>query len=154
MMQFSSLLAFSQHLIGLQLAVHHAKHGALEQVGKLLKADMIAQIGHYQPQGGGYVAWASLAPSTESEKAMLGAPADAPLERFGDLKQSFKYEVEGSAAVIVGSTDPVMVYHELGTSRMPPRPVIGPALYNNRDKVQAIMGRALVEAILLGQVIP
>ena len=58
-------------------------------------------------------------------------------------------EVEHFEAT-VGSTDPVMLWQELGTSKMPPRPVLGLALYRNIDKVQEIIGKFAARGIAGG----
>jgi hypothetical protein len=43
-----------------------------------------------------------------------------------------------------------MVYQELGTDRIPPRPVLGPAAYKNKDKIERILGEAVVHAMEYG----
>jgi HK97 gp10 family phage protein len=150
--EFESVLAFAEHLVVLKHELHkHTEHG-LEKALQIIQTDAEQQIGHYQEAAGRFPEWAPLADSTEAEKARLGYPADAPLLREGDLQHSFSHEVEGNEG-IVGSTDPTMVYHEFGTSKMPPRPVMGPAVFNNRNKVEKIIGRALVEAIVDGEVV-
>jgi hypothetical protein len=53
-----------------------------------------------------------------------------------------------------GSTDPTLAYHEFGTSKMPPRPVLGLAVVNSREKIEKLFGRAIVEGILGGEVMP
>lgn len=143
---FDSPLAFAEHLVLLEAMVAVELKEGLTHVLKVLKRDMIAQVGHYQDEAGPYGAWQPLTTATEAEKARLGAPANAPLERTGELKKSFHYETKELEGV-VGSTDPVMFEHEFGTNRAPPRPVVGPALYKNREAVQAIVGHALLVAI-------
>jgi hypothetical protein len=44
-----------------------------------------------------------------------------------------------------------MVFHEFGRPKMPPRPVMGPAVVNSREKIEKILGRAIVEGILGGE---
>lgn len=141
-----SAFEFAEHLIGLEVNFHTHVHHALEQSLRLLQKDMKGQIGHYQDEAGPYPAWQPLAESTEAIKATLGAPANAPLERHGDLKASFKYETDGVEG-IVGSTDPVMVDLEYGTRNMPPRPVVGPALYKNREHIRGLCAQALIETL-------
>lgn len=46
-----------------------------------------------------------------------------------------------------------MEFHEFGTVKMPPRPVLDPALFNNKERIQRLLGRALVEAIVDGQIV-
>jgi len=150
--EFNGVLAFAQHLLVLKVAVREAEHKALEQALVILEDDAVGQIGHYQGAAGPYPAWAPLAESTEVEKARLGYQADAPLLREGDLQKSFSHQVNGDEGV-VGSTSDVMPYHEFGTSKMPPRPVLGPALFHNRNKIDELLGRALVEAIVGGKIL-
>jgi hypothetical protein len=145
MREFSPL-EFSEHLVALEVGFHTKVHRALEDCLKVLQKDMKAQIGDYQDAAGPYGAWQPLADETELEKAHLGAPANAPLYRQGDLKKSFKYETDGIEG-IVGSTDPVMVEHEYGTRTMPPRPVVGPALWKNRDFIRGLCAQAVIETL-------
>jgi len=149
--EFHSVQAFALHLLAAEAIWRTQRKHALNAAADLIKKDARAQIGEYQEAIGNYPAWAELAESTEDEKARLGAPADAPLLRYGDLQKSFRSELEGDETVIVGSTDPVMEYHEFGTSKMPPRPVLGPALLKNDERIRQILGVAMLDAIVSGQ---
>ena len=124
----------------------------LEKSLVLIEKDAKKQIGHYQGQVGEFPAWAPLAASTEAEKARLGAPLGAPLLRHGGLYASFEHQLLSDTEGVVGSTDPTLIFHEFGTSKMPPRPVMGPAVVKNRARIQQILGRAIVEGILSGEV--
>lgn len=124
---------------------------SLRQAAQLVTRDARAQIGEYQPAVGAYPAWEPLAESTEEEKARLGAPAEAPLERFGALKKSFKSDPPTEDSILFGSDDPVMEYHEFGTVKMPARPALGPGLLKNIDRIQQIFGMNAVRAIVGGQ---
>lgn len=66
----------------------------------------------------------TLAESTQAERERLGYPANEPLVRTGELRDSLKVEAEGPIAV-VGSELEMMAWHEFGTSRTPSRPVLG-----------------------------
>ena len=147
--EFDSAISFAEHMLKIEFAMRAVMHKSLGHVLTLLEEDMQKQIGEYQSGAGPYPAWATLADSTEEEKGRLGYPLNAPLLRDGELQKSFQHEQEGMEGV-VGSTDPVMVYHEFGTAKMPPRPVVGPALYRNRDKIEHLLGHAMVEAIIGG----
>jgi len=151
--EFEDLAAFALHLAAVERGVGRSMRRGLEKALVVIENDAKAQIGHYQPEAGEFPAWVPLADSTEAEKARIGAPADAPLLRTGELLASFKHEVVSDTEGVVGSTDPVMVYHEFGTSKMPPRPVMGPAAFNNREKIEKILGRAIVEGILGGETV-
>ena len=81
------------------------------------------KIGTRQPD------WDSLAPRTIRDKTKLGfgGPDYSPLERTGAMRESILTEFAGLTGRVY-STDPKMVYSELGTSREPPRPVLIPSL--------------------------
>lgn len=128
-----------------------ANKASLRQAANLVLSDARAQIGEYQPAVGAYPAWEPLAESTEEEKARIGAPADAPLERFGALKKSFRADPPTEDEITFGSTDPVMEFHEFGTVKMPPRPALGPALLKKVDAIQRTFGHNAVRAVVGGQ---
>lgn len=142
-------------LAALALELGHAQEvivrDGLKGAAELIVEDAREQIGHYQAAAGAYPAWEPLAESTEDEKARVGAPAEAPLLRFGDLRDSFRSESLGPEEAIAGSIDPVMEYHEFGTAKMPPRPVIGPAVFKNAEKIAQRVGENAVDAIVGGQ---
>ena len=152
--EFEDLALFALHLTSLELAVKREQRRGLEKALQLIENDAKDQIGHYQPGVGEFPAWAPLAESTEAEKARLGAPLGAPLLRHGGLYASFQHEVLAPDDGVVGSTDPTLVFHEFGTSKMPPRPVMGPAVVRNRAQIQKILGQALVQGILGGEEVP
>ncbi len=152
--EFESLGDFALHLGTLEAGMRHRLRKGLERALVIVESDAKGQIGHYQAEAGRFPAWAPLAPSTEAEKARIGAPADAPLLRTGGMRDSFSHELESDTEGVVGSTDPTLIYHEFGTSKMPPRPVLGPAVFNNRDRIEKILGHAIVEGILGGEVVP
>jgi hypothetical protein len=85
--EFEGALAFAEHLVKIAVATEVIERKALGHALEILEEDMRAQIGEYQDAVGPYPAWAPLAESTEEQKAMVGAPANAPLERFGDLEK-------------------------------------------------------------------
>ena len=123
----------------------------LERIATKLEKDAKEEIAHYQPEIGPYPAWAQLSDETEWRKAHAGYPVDAPLLETGFMRDSIQHEVDGWEAVM-GSTDPKMLWHENGTDRIPPRPVIGPALLHNMDMIQSKLGGILVHEITNGQI--
>jgi len=148
--QFDNLLSFAAHLVAIAAVEKLTNRRALAEVGKIVVEDAASQIGEYQGAVGNYPQWEPLAESTEDEKARLGAPPDSPLYRFGDLQKSFGYTVVADNEVIVGSTEETMIYHEFGTSKMPPRPVLGPAVLKNVEKIGKLLGMRTFEALLMG----
>jgi HK97 gp10 family phage protein len=149
--ELESLDALAVHLVAAELAWRQRKRMALNAAAKLVKEDAREQIGEYQPQAGNYPEWAELAESTEEEKTRLGAPPDAPLLRFGDLQKSFRSTLNGDDEVVIGSTDPVLEYHEFGTVKMPPRPVLGPALLKHINEIRQILSFAILDVVISGQ---
>lgn len=148
-MEFGSLGDLAAHMMSDTVAeLRHVQRG-LEVSAVIIEKTAKGEIGEYQDAIGPFQDWAPLADSTEAEKARLGYPVDAPLLRTGDMRDSIKHEV-GEFEAIIGSTDPKMVYHEFGTTKMPPRPVIGPALFRNLEKVQELIGNAAVSGFVGG----
>lgn len=152
MREFESLGQFAEHLATRAVAVAVSEQKALKECAKLVEKTAKEQIGEYQPAVGPFPSWAPLADSTEAEKARLGYPADAPLLREGDLRDSIEHEVQGFEAVI-GSKSDIAEYQEFGTSKIPPRPFIGPAAFRNKKKIQRILGAGVVEGLVGGDVI-
>jgi phage gpG-like protein len=147
MRHFNSMGDFGLHLVELAAKEVVALKAGLEVAAKHVEKTAKDEIGHYQEAVGSFPAWAPLADSTEKEKARLGYPLDAPLLRTGELRDEITHEVEGLEAV-VGSHDPVMVYQELGTPTIPPRPVLGPAALHEKQAIERILGAAAVSGIL------
>lgn len=152
MKEFADVALFAEHLLLLNLAIERSVHKGLEKAAKLIENDAKRQIGHYQDAVGPFQDWAPLADSTEAEKARLGYPIDAPLLRDGHLRDSIEHEVSGLEAV-VGSKSDIAVYQEFGTKTIPPRPFIGPAAFKNKEAIQKILGKALVEGLIGGEAI-
>ena len=146
---FESVTAFILHLAKVEVAVHAAARHALDKAAQVIEKDAKGQLGHYQADAGPFNAWAELAESTQRERERLGFAPNDPLERTQALKNSISREVQGSEAV-VGSTSDVMVWQELGTAKIPPRPVLGPAAFKNKDRIEAILGQAVMHALEYG----
>jgi len=149
-MEFGSLADLAMHL-GLKVAAGIEKeigHG-LERAAQAIETTAKEEIGTYQDAAGPFPAWAPLAESTVADRIAKGFTPDDPLLRTGDLRDSIIHEVEGLEATI-GSTDEKMEYMEFGTIKMPPRPVMGPALFHNAEKVQKLIGNAAVSVMVGG----
>lgn len=125
----------------------------LHKVGAHIETVAKEEIGHYQPAEGPFPAWAPLAQTTLEGwggypgKIELGyAPPDNPLLRTGEMRESIGHEVHDLEAVI-GSNDETLLYQELGTAAMPPRPVLGPAAHKSKPAIEMLIGAALVTGI-------
>lgn len=152
MREFSSLGAFAIHLLEREVALHVAMHEGLERAAVAVEKTSKAEFGVYQAGIESFPAWAELAESTKDDRLRAGYTEDDPLLRSGELRDSIGHETEGMTATI-GSTSDVMIYHEFGTNRMPPRPVLGPALHRNKEVIEAILGGAVVAGLVGGSVI-
>lgn len=139
-----SPLEFSEKLIELVAEEVIAMKTALEVVAVKIEKTAKSEFGTYQRASGKFPAWAPLMESTLAEKTRLGySPPDNPLLRTGDLRSSIKHEVKDFTAII-GSTSPIMHYHEFGTSNMAMRPVIGPAAFRNKKFIYKAIGAYVV----------
>jgi len=97
----------------------------LDKVGTLAQTLAAEYPGHYQP------GWAPLAASTLRDKEKKGFPVPSPLLRTGEMAGSYRKELVPEAlAVVVGSPEKVALWQEMGTSRIPPRPVLSLAMRN------------------------
>jgi HK97 gp10 family phage protein len=150
--EFDSITSFLVHLAEVEVGIHAALHRGLDKALEVIEKDAKGRIGNYQDAVGPFPEWAELADSTEAEKERLGFPSGAPLERTGEMRDSIEREIVGLEGV-VGSKDDIAEYQEFGTDRIPPRPFIGPAAFANKDKIQKILGHAIVEGLVGGEVI-
>lgn len=112
---------------------------SLDLVGKSITKEAKEEIGNYQPAMGEFQAWAQLADATKKDRVRKGFSENEPLLRTGALRDSISYNVHG-LNVTIGSTSDIMVYQEFGTSKIPARPVLGTALYKNKDKIVEFLG--------------
>lgn len=140
------LLELEKHLVADNLKAIAMAEIAMGVAGRIVQKDAQDRIGEYQEAVGGFPAWKQLAESTEAEKARLGYPADAPLLRTGDMRDSIETE-HNALEAIIGSKDPVAKYQELGTNRIPPRPFLGPAAFAKKHEIHAVIGSAVASAI-------
>jgi phage gpG-like protein len=142
MKTFRSFASFATHLQLLAIETKLVKHAVLEAAAEEVQETAKGMIGFYHSDPH----WEALSPEYEAQKVRDGFEADAPLLRTGEMRESIKYVVttDGHAAVI-GSDDQKMVWHELGTSRMPPRPVMGPAGIHSAPRVALTASKMITE---------
>ncbi len=147
MKEFSSLTAFVEELIMQAKMVDAYAHRGLDEATKIIEECAKAEIGIYQDAVGEFNAWDELADSTKSDRVQQGYSENEPLLRSGELRDSISREV-GTREAVVGSDSDIMVYQELGTPTIPPRPVIGPAALRTSARVQVVIGESVVEGLL------
>ncbi|MFM0630774.1 hypothetical protein [Paraburkholderia xenovorans] len=149
MKEFNSFGAFARHLERLAIEGPVVKHFAADKAAEEIQKTAQGMIGDYQDAVGPYVAWEELADRTKSERVAAGYSDNDPGYRSGAMRKSIERKVEGGEAV-VGSNDQDLVWFDLGTTKQPPRPVLGPAAIHSKRRVQEIIG-ATVFAWLAGR---
>ncbi|SDR37666.1 hypothetical protein SAMN05443245_5251 [Paraburkholderia fungorum] len=140
MREFRSFGAFAQHLEMLAVRGPEITHLMVEAGAEEIKETAQGEIGFYQHDIAPFPDWAELSPEYEKSKVAAGFEPDAPLLRTGEMKKSIGMSVEGHEAV-VGSNDKVLEYHEFGTDKMPPRPVLGPAAHFSKPRIFSMMAK-------------
>jgi len=133
-----SLGEFAASLAGFEAGYLLWEHEALEGAGKIVEKEAKRVIGTYD------YGWPQLAESTQVERERRGYPANEPLLREGDLRDSISHTVkEHEHACYVGSNSLIAVYQELGTSRIPPRSFLGGAARAKEHEVHEELRRSL-----------
>jgi hypothetical protein len=112
------------------------EESAVTVAAKFLLERAKAAIGTYE------FGWVPLAPAT-----IAGKGADTPLLETGQMRDSGFYEVHGPNAII-GFTDEKIVYHEYGTSRIPPRPVVGGTIDKYGEHMAHLLAVSFGETIV------
>ena len=136
---------------GLATEVHHHAHHALEKAAEVVEAEAKAEIGHYQGKAGPFAAWAELADSTKDDRVKKGYSENDPLLREGTLRDSIHHKVEmtgiAKGEAHIGSDNPIAVYQELGTAKIPPRSFLGGALVRKTAEVLKLCGHGTMRAL-------
>lgn len=135
--EFKSLSDFARHLQKITRNYDNKENKALNIVGKHIKKESQAAIGHLQSGAGPFKTWKELAESTKQDKELKGYVYNSdynPLLRTGELRDSIDYKV-GKGFVSIGSNSEIMIYQELGTIYIPPRSVLGMTMYKNKFKI-------------------
>jgi phage gpG-like protein len=98
--------------------------------------------------------WDPLKSSTIAEKERGGYATPAPLKRTGELAESIKGEAESTTNGVRGmvySEDPTALWHEFGTSRLPARPFLGPALVLSETAIGVALGALAIRTLTPGK---
>lgn len=142
-----SLLGFIEHLARFEMRLHEESHRGLDHAARIVEEEAKHEIGHYQEAAGPFAAWAELADSTKEDRAKKGFTENDPGLRTGQMRESIGRAVEVPEAV-VGSNDDKLIWFELGTSKQPPRSVLGTAVIHKEHQVRAVLGGAVVSALI------
>ena len=133
MQRFDSLEKFAAHLDIMALKVGIVPYETAALVAPVLAESIKDVFGKDPPL-------ATLAQSTQIERARLGYSTNEPLVRSGSLRETVEHATEFNLA-IAGSNDPVARYSEDGAPNRPPRPVF---------RIGAIASLPLVKRIFKG----
>ncbi len=71
-----------------------------------------------------------------------GFPANNPLLRSGELRDSITMRSDGNGAII-GSPLDIALYQENGTEHIPPRPFLGPAAGEVMDSAPELIVKVI-----------
>ncbi|WP_407146235.1 hypothetical protein [Bradyrhizobium sp. ORS 86] len=138
--EFERQLASAVRTVKPRLAI------GLDKVGHLAESLAAEYPGHQQP------GWAPLAAATIRDKQAKGFPVPSPLKRTGEMAASYRKEVDvAELALVIGSTEKIALWQEMGTSRgIPPRPVCAKALSNSLPYARDVFGETAI-ALLTGK---
>ena len=136
---------FARDLTAVTVLYESHMHKVMNDIGKMVEEEARDVIGTYR------YGWPQLAQSTQEERARLGYPANEPLLREGDLRESISHEVVSHEhAVDIGSESKIAAYQELGTSRIPPRSFLRMAAEAKEPEIVEEIGGRVHIAMLEG----
>ncbi|MGI4942832.1 MAG: hypothetical protein ACRYHQ_20095 [Janthinobacterium lividum] len=142
--EFSSFQAFAEFMQTRIAVAEHHKHLGFDAGANMMAKAARDMVGTENDR------WPSLADATIVAKQAAGhtgrISATDPLYATGKLRDSWHYSV-GNAGFVWGSTDPVMAYHEHGTNKMPPRPVVGPVMFLHGKEAVSIAANWIMGAV-------
>jgi len=142
MKEFKTFEEFGNHIKKVIASEAIYKKATLTILGKFIQDASKRKFGHYQPDHGLFEEWAELKDATQEQRQREGYSPNDPLYRSGELMESIEFSVVTNS-VFVGSKNPIMAYQELGTNHIPPRPVLGAAMFENRDKIKKIVAQSV-----------
>jgi phage gpG-like protein len=132
------LLGFAAHVHVIDAELKDIQHAILVRACEMICDEAKRVLGE------GYPGWPALQPETLAKKIGPG-----PLLETGELRASIEWHVEGNEGQ-VGSNSDKAVWHELGTSKIPPRPFLMGAAMHEEAKIHAMAAKA-VHAVMAGK---
>lgn len=139
MTQTFSLIGFVAHLHAMERDLKEVNHAIIVKACQLVAAEARRVLGE------GYPEWPALQPETIARK-MRG---NTPLLETGELRASIEWNAEGNKG-FVGSNNDKALWHELGTSHIPPRPFLMGAAIRMEPLIHAMAAKATM-AVLAGR---
>jgi HK97 gp10 family phage protein len=114
---------------------------SLDKAGKIIRDEAKRVIGTYDYD------WPKLKEETIKRKLT----GDSPLLETGELRASIESHLDaGAKRVYIGSNNPKARYHELGTSRIPPRSFLMGAAVAKYKVLQQMFGGRL-QMLVMGK---
>jgi HK97 gp10 family phage protein len=135
---FASLLDLARHFDTVAARLPAAEHVMLGEIGVNVEAKAKSKLGTYQ------AGWEKLAASTLAFKAAHGFPVPSPLLRTTEMQRSIGHHVH-ARSVTIGAGPRYAFFQEVGTSKMPPRPFIGPSMKESMSENMAILGKGIAQ---------
>jgi HK97 gp10 family phage protein len=133
MARYRSLGDYARHLGRVVVRMPIAKAKGLELAGKIVAERAKSKLGTYQ------AGWPPLKPETIARKAT----GDSPELETGAMRDTIATHASAERAVItVGGA---ALWQELGTSKMPPRPFMGPALRESAGEIAGVIGEEIAQ---------
>jgi phage gpG-like protein len=139
MAQLFTLVSFAAHLTTLERDLKMVEHAIIARACEMVCNEAKRVLGTYD------YGWPQLKPETIARK-MRG---DSPLLETGELRASIEWTADGNQGW-VGSNNDKAVWHELGTSRVPPRPFLAGAAQHVEHEIHKMAAKAVV-AVLAGR---
>jgi phage gpG-like protein len=115
------------------VAMDHIEHHCLDEGSKILQDEAKRVIGTYE------YGWPQLAPATQARRSAAGVEPNEPLLVTGELRDSIERDVQQHVAY-VGSNNEKALWHELGTSRIPPRSFLAGAAEAKQEEIGDLIG--------------
>lgn len=137
-----NMLEAASKFVAIGVAYEANIHVALEQACVVIEDEAKRVIGTYD------YGWPELAGSTQADREKRGFPANEPLLRTGEMRDSIEHNVAGKSG-FVGSNADIAVYQELGTSRgIPPRSFLaGAAIHKGKEAADAVASELFLKVI-------
>ena len=126
-MSVFSVLAFVAHLGTIEKEMHEASHLIVRRACQMIATEAKRVLGTE-----GYN-WPAL--SEHTKKTQPGM-----LLETGEMRASIEWTAHGNEGQ-VGSNNDKAVWHELGTSRIPPRPFLAGALHQKAPEIVKMAGK-------------
>lgn len=164
MRTFLSIPEFDAFLSSRLARVDGGFMGTMAEIGKMFQVDARDRLGYYHSRVGPFPAWKQLAASTQADRLAQGYTANDPLFRSGELQRHIDMTATPWAVVVgVKPNTPtsdgkttfgdIAAWQEFGAARLgvpwiPPRPFLGPTLFEMAPEAMEIATAAVIERFI------